>query len=85
MRRISELRITMSFRDKFITTGCYIRSACKREADQQALKSLFERDWEVFVIKHDPATGQYRSQTLCCDSAPVHPMYATKLTAASCR
>ena len=61
----------MSFRDKFITAKCYLRSACRQEADAAANRSLFERDWEVFVIKHDPTTGGYRSQTLCCDTAPV--------------
>lgn len=61
----------MSFREKFISAKCYLRSLCTPERDAAASKSLFERDWDVFVVKHDPATGKYRSQTLCCDAAPT--------------
>lgn len=61
----------MSFREKFISAKCYLRSVCRQEIDNAANKSLFERDWEIFVIKRDPETGTYRSQTLCCDAAPI--------------
>lgn len=50
----------MNFRDKFTAAGCYLRSACRQDADRDAFKSLFAREWEVFVVKHDPATGKYR-------------------------
>jgi len=29
---------------------------------------LFDRDWEVFVIKRDEHTGEFRTQTVCCDA-----------------
>ena len=32
---------------------------------------LFDRDWEVFVIKRDEQTGEYRTQTVCCDEALI--------------
>jgi hypothetical protein len=30
-------------------------------------RSLFERDWEVFVIKHDEDTGKFKWFTECCE------------------
>ncbi|MFL6468222.1 MAG: hypothetical protein ACJ72Z_09730 [Pyrinomonadaceae bacterium] len=32
---------------------------------------LFDRDWEVFVIKRDERTGEFQTQTICCDEAPI--------------
>ena len=29
---------------------------------------LFDRHWEVFVIKRDEHTGEFRTQTVCCDA-----------------
>jgi len=29
---------------------------------------LFDRDWEVFVIKRDEQTGEFRTQTVCGDA-----------------
>jgi hypothetical protein len=28
---------------------------------------LFDRDWEVFVIRRDSETGAYATQTACCE------------------
>ena len=67
----AEEQIYMNFRDKFNAVGCYLRSACRQDADRDAFKSLFEREWEVFVIKRDPATGKFRGHTLCCEAATV--------------
>jgi hypothetical protein len=33
--------------------------------------SLFESDWEVFVIKRDETTGQLVGKTACCALAKV--------------
>jgi hypothetical protein len=60
----------MRLRDKFNeTTNCNFRSTCRNDADNVSGRSLFERDWEVFVIKRDPATGKYSTNTLCCEQA----------------
>ena len=54
--------------------ACDLRSDCWREADGQFFGALFEREWEVFVIREDPATGGFKGQTICCDAAlPVMP------------
>ncbi len=44
---------------------------CSGTEDVERAKPLFERDWEYFVVTRDPATGAYKTQTLCCDSAKV--------------
>ena len=28
---------------------------------------LFDRDWEVFVVRRDAETGDYATQTACCE------------------
>lgn len=30
---------------------------------------LFESEWDVFVVKRDPATGTFISLTACCEEA----------------
>ena len=39
---------------------------CLEPADSSG---LFERDWEVFVVKRDPASGSFAAFTACCDDA----------------
>lgn len=74
----------MGFRDKFVAPKqCYFRSPCKAKADRQAFRSLFERDWEVFVIKKDQQTGGHKWFTLCCESANVNVQ--NKALSAVCR
>ncbi len=34
-------------------------------------KSLFDREWEVFVIKREEATGKLIGKTACCALSPV--------------
>lgn len=64
----------MNFRDKFIDTKeCYLRSECRENADGQAIRSLLEREWEVFVIKRDESTGKLRGLTVCCEEALPPP------------
>lgn len=63
----------MGFRDKFIQKDCHLRSACRKDADRRAFKSLFEREWEVFVVKRDPSTGGYKGETVCCEEALSQP------------
>lgn len=57
---------------------------CRQNADRAAIKSLFEREWESYVIKRDPATGQYRGHTVCCETARVPTTNEAKLNAAAC-
>lgn len=74
----------MNFRDKFVMTNCHLRSACRGDADRKAIKSLFDREWEVFVVKRDPATGKYRGHTLCCETASVPTNYGRSSETACC-
>jgi hypothetical protein len=61
----------MDLRDKTFTkeTTCELRSPCREESDRQYFGNLFERDWEVFVIKHDESRGKHTWFTLCCEAA----------------
>ena len=61
----------MELRDKTLTKqkGCELRSLCREESDRQFFGDLFARDWEVFVIKHDKASGKHTWFTLCCEVA----------------
>lgn len=47
----------------------FFAKGCRREVKARAGESLFERDWEVLVIKRDPASGEYSTTTLCCESS----------------
>ncbi len=43
----------------------------KAEEEDSALTNdtLFDRNWEVFVIKRDEDTGEFTSTTVCCETA----------------
>ena len=41
------------------------------EKTRKVYDQLFDRDWEVFVIKKDETTGKLVGRTACCASAPV--------------
>jgi hypothetical protein len=43
----------------------------KRTSPSSSFDSLFDSDWEVFVIKRDKATGKLVGKTACCASAKV--------------
>jgi hypothetical protein len=60
----------MSLAEKMFARGmrsCPIRSACKRDADRSYYDSLFETDWEVFVVRRDADRDDFRWFTLCCE------------------
>lgn len=40
---------------------------------RQGERSLFERDWEVFVIRQDSVNGGFKGQTVCCEAALQSP------------
>ena len=63
-------------------TQCQLRSNCREESDRRYFASLFERDWEVFVIKKDLQTGTHNWFTLCCETARIKD--ESKFTAAAC-
>jgi hypothetical protein len=41
----------------------------EREVDKDP---LFERDWEIFVVKRDPETGEFVTETVSSDDAVEH-------------
>jgi hypothetical protein len=51
------------------TTTCPLRSDCHRDSTNRYFKSLFENDWEVFVIQRDNEAGKFDWFTLCCEAA----------------
>jgi len=80
----AEKQKKMGFRDKFVMTSCHLRSTCREDADRAAFKSLFEREWEVFVVKRDPASGKFHGHTLCCETATVPVNYGRSFETACC-
>jgi hypothetical protein len=66
----------MVTRDPRTTLGEKIRQArmCCREAVQNVTergRDLFKGDWKVLLIRRDPESGKYMTETLCCDEASV--------------
>lgn len=53
------------------TRTCPVRSDCSKQTNQRYFETLFEDEWEVFVIKHDAERGGFDWFTLCCESAPA--------------
>ena len=51
------------------TKSCPMRSDCKKESDKRYFGSLFETDWEVFVVKRNSEKGLFDWFTLCCEDA----------------
>lgn len=49
---------------------CEIGKAAAAQSDC-TFDSLFDSDWEVFVIKRDDTTGQLVGRTACCAQATV--------------
>lgn len=51
------------------TRTCPVRSDCLRDSNNRYFKSLFDDDWEVFVIRRDNGTGKFDWFTQCCEAA----------------
>ena len=65
--------------------SCPLKSDCRRDADRRFVASMFEKDWEVFVIKRDSETGRYKSFTLCCEAAnTITNVNSNSFSAACC-
>lgn len=43
------------------------------EPDERSLNDapLFERDWEVFVVKRDPETGEFVTSTVAAEELEI--------------
>lgn len=62
----------MKLRDKTFTRnekGCELSSP--RPDSRHINNDLFASDWEVFVIRHDKASGKHNWFTLCCERASL--------------
>jgi hypothetical protein len=46
---------------------------------------LFKDNWEVFVVRHDKATGKFNWFTECCERIVNRFVNGKKLTSTSCR
>ena len=59
------------------TSICPLRSDCAQKTNRAYFHSLFERDWEVFVIKRDEKKDGFDWFTLCCEhgNRPTRPGY----------
>lgn len=57
-------------RQKKETGHCKVGTVAEKQSDC-TFDSLFESDWEVFVIKRDEATGKLVGRTACCALAKV--------------
>jgi hypothetical protein len=51
------------------TAACPLRRKGKTDGDRKYLDSLFNDDWEVFVIKRDNEKGTFDWFTQCCEAA----------------
>jgi hypothetical protein len=55
----------MAFRERTISE---IRAGVvDRETHEAKRDPLFEREWEVLVVKRDPETGEYRTETVSAE------------------
>ena len=52
-------------------TRCPLRSMCRKESDGKYFDTLFDGDWEVFVIRRDDEKGKFDWFTLCCEGAGI--------------
>jgi hypothetical protein len=46
---------------------CPLRSDCREKADKAYFSGLFDKDWEVFVVKRNPEKKAFDWFTLCCE------------------
>ena len=60
---------------------------CDANAPAGDDRGLFERDWEVFVIRHDRENGGFRWFIECCErlaATTVNAMLGRTLSPSSC-
>jgi hypothetical protein len=51
--------------------GCRTMSSNIAGTNAESSKNLFDREWEVFVVKRDELTGKLVGRTACCALSPV--------------
>jgi hypothetical protein len=51
--------------------GCRKTNSRNTGTNAESKKDLFDREWEVFVIKRDEGTGKLIGRTACCALSPV--------------
>lgn len=69
---------------KMAKINCHLRSVCKAQADNLYYSKLFDREWEVFVVKKNKATGNLGWSTLCCELALSGIENVNKSASAAC-
>lgn len=62
--------------------ACPLRSECSADENREYRNELFKDDWEVFVIKHDKATGKFNWFTECCEMIVNRIVNGKKFTSA---
>ena len=63
--------VTKEKRIEKFKVGCRTTSSNTAGINAESNKNLFDREWEVFVIKRDEATGKLVGRTACCALSPV--------------
>lgn len=64
---------------------CSLRSDYGEMSNSENRDELFKDDWEVFVVRHDKATGKFNWFTECCERIVNRFVNGKKLTSTSCR
>jgi len=63
---------------------CPLRSDCRSHSDKRYFESLFDAEWEVFVIKRDSDKDSFDWFTLCCEGASTTSYDQTNVISATC-
>lgn len=50
---------------------CPVRSDCRQNSDRRYFDSLFDNDWEVFVIRRNHEKGNFDWFTQCCETGGI--------------
>lgn len=61
---------------------CSLHTDCGETGSQEYRDELFKDNWEVFVIKHDKASGKFNWFTECCERIVNGIFNGKKLTSA---
>jgi len=56
--------------DNFSESGA-ANDAVGSDRSDESCDTIFECDWEVFVVKYDQTTGKFVGKTACCALAAV--------------
>jgi len=56
--------------DNFSGSGT-AKDAVNIDLSDESCTTIFECDWEVFVVKYDASAGKFVGKTACCALEPV--------------